>query len=63
MEAAVKIRKCLLKEEQERTGEHVLKGTEYPDSIPRKDKVRVLRAYKELFNRDCPADIGEGFLL
>ena len=57
----MKIRECLLKEEKERTGEHVLKGVEYPDSIPRKDTVRVLRAYQELFNRNCPADIGEAF--
>lgn len=60
-EAAVKIRKCLLKEEQERSGEHVLKGAEYLDSIPGRDKARVLKAYKELFNRDCPVDIGEAF--
>ena len=60
-DAAVKIKECLLKEEKERTGEHVLKGAEYLDSIPGRDKARVLRAYKELFNRDCPADIGESF--
>ena len=60
-ESSVKIRKCLLNEEQERTGEHVLKGAEYLDSIQGRDKARVLRAYKELFNRDCPADIGEAF--
>ena len=33
----------------------------YLDSIPRKDMERVLRAYQELFSRNCPADIGEAF--
>ena len=60
-DVVVKIRECLLKEEKERTGEHVLKGAEYLDSIPGRDKARVLKAYKELFNRDCPVDIGEAF--
>ena len=50
-----------MKEEKERTGEHTLKGAEYLDSIPRKDKARVLRAYQELFSRNCPEDIGEAF--
>ena len=44
-----------------KTGEHILKGAEYLDSIPRKDVGRVLRAYQELFSRNCPADIGEAF--
>ena len=48
-------------EEKERTGEHVLKCAEYLDGIPRKDKAKVLRAYQELFSRNCPADIGESF--
>ena len=60
---AVKIRECLLKEEKERTGEHVLKGAEYLDSIPRKDKERVLRAYQELFSRNCHADNRRSFFL
>ena len=57
----MKIRECLLKEEKEITGEHALKGAEYLDSIPRKDMVRVLREYQELFSRNCPAEIGEAF--
>ena len=61
MDAAVKIREYLLKEEKERAGEHVLKGAEYLDSIPRKDVGRVLRTYQELFSRNCPANIGEVF--
>ena len=46
-----------LKEEKERTGEHILKGAEYLDSIPRKDKERVLKEYQELLNKNCTADI------
>ena len=60
-DTVVKIREYLFKEEKERTGEHVLKGTEYLDSLQRKDVGRVLRAYQELFSRNCPADIGEVF--
>ena len=62
-DAAVKIRECLLKEEKEKKGQHVLKGAEYLDSIPRKDLGRVLRAYQELFSRNCPADIGMLFVM
>ena len=58
---AVKIRECLLKDEKERSGEHVLKGAEYLDSIPRKAVGRVLRAYQELFSRNCSVDIWEAF--
>ena len=50
-----------MNEEQERSGEHVLKGAEYLDSIRRKDVGRALRATQELFSRNCPADIGEAF--
>ena len=62
-DAAIKIREFLMKEEKERTGEHVLKGAEYLDSIPRKDTARVLRAYQELFNRNCPADMEKLFVM
>ena len=62
-DVAFKIRECLLKEKKERTGEHVLKGAEYLDSIPKKDVGRVLRAYQVLFSRNCPSDIGEVFVM
>ena len=59
--AAVKIKKYLLKEEQSREGIDILKGPTYLDKIPRKDKKRVLKEYKELFGGDCVIEISEAF--
>ena len=55
--AAVKIKEYLLKEEQSREGIDILKGATYLDKIPRKDKERVLKEYKELFGGDCVLEI------
>ena len=59
--AAVKIKEYLLKEEQSREGIDILKGATYLDKIPRKDKERVLKEYKELFGGDCVLEIAELF--
>ena len=59
--AAVKIKEYLLKEEQSRNGFDVLKGAIYLDNMPRKDKVRVFKEYKELFGGDCVLENAEAF--
>ena len=61
MMAAVKIKEYLLKEEQSREGIDILKGATYLYKIPRKDKERVLKEYKELFGGDCALVIVEAF--
>ena len=58
---AVKIKEYLLKEEQSREGIDILKGGSYLDTMPRKDKVKVLKEYKELFGGDCILEIAEAF--
>ena len=59
--AAVKIKEYLLKEEQSRERIDILKVETYLDKIPRKDKVRVLKEYKELFGEECVLQIAEVF--
>ena len=61
MMVVIKIKEQLLKEEQSREGIDILKGATYLDKIPRKDKVRVLKEYKELFGGDCVLEISEAF--
>ena len=61
MVAALKIKEYFLKEEQSREGIDILKGAAYQDNIPRKDKVRVLKEYKNLFGGDCVLEIAEAF--
>ena len=59
--AAVKIKEYFLKEEQSRGGIDIMKGATYPDKIPRKDKVRVLKEYKQIFCGDYVLEIAEAF--
>ena len=61
MRAAVIIKDFLLKEQQSQNGSYLLKGATYLDKLPRSDKERAIKAYKELYGGDCVIEIAEEF--
>ena len=61
MRAAVIIKDFLLKEEQSQNGQDLLKGAAYLDKLPRSDKQRAIKAYKEIYGGDCVLEIAEAF--
>ena len=61
MRAAIIIKDFLLKEQQSQNGSDLLKGATYLDKLPRRDKERAIKAYKELYGGDCVLEIAEAF--
>ena len=39
----------------------MLKGAAYLDKLPRSDKQRAIKAYKEIYGGDCVLEIAEAF--
>ena len=56
MNIAVKIRGLLLKEEETLEGKHALGGAVLLDKAKRGAKERIIKAYKEIYNRDVVID-------
>ena len=59
MNIAVKIRGLLLKEEETLEGKHALGGAVLLDKAKRGVKERIIKAYKEIYNRDVVIDTAE----
>ena len=59
MNIAVKIRGLLLKEKETLEGKHALGGTVLLDKAKRGVKKRIIKAYKEIYNRDVVIDTAE----
>ena len=59
MNIAVKIRGLLLKEEETLEGKRALGGAVLLDKAKRGAKERIIKAYKEIYNRDVVMDITE----
>ena len=59
MNIAVKIRGLLLKEEETLEGKHALGGAVLLDKAKRGAKERIIKAYKEIYNRDVVIDTAE----
>ena len=59
MNMAVKIRGLPLKEEETLEGKHALGGAVLLDKAKRGVKERIIKAYKEIYNRDVVIDTAE----
>ena len=59
MNIAVKIRGLLLKEEETFDGRHALGGAVLLDKAKREVKERIVKTYREIFNRDVVMDTAE----
>ena len=59
MNIAVKIRGLLLKEEETLEGKHALGGAVLLDKAKRGVKERIIKAYKEIYNRDVVMDTAD----
>jgi hypothetical protein len=59
MNIAVKIRGLLLKEEETFDDRHALGGAVLLDKVKREVKERIIKTYREIFNRDVVLDIAE----
>ena len=63
MNMAVKIRGLLLKEEETLEGKHALGGEVLLDKAKRGIKERIIKAYREIFNRDVVMDTAEALCM
>ena len=59
MNIAVKIRGLLLKEEETFDGKHAFGGPVLLDKAKRGVKERIIKTYREIFNRDVVMDTAE----